>query len=366
MTLGVGVAGVGWCGIEHIRCFARNPHTEVRMLCGRDEGRVRQRLAEAGIDLPGVTITTRYEDLVESGDVQVVSIATPNDLHVPQAVLAARAGRHVLLEKPTALDVEGLVALRDAVADGGVRTIVSFELRYNPLLQFVHWLRESGRLGRILYARADYLSRVTDWYGGWDWSITRERGGSHLLLGGCHAMDALRWLSGLEVEEVSAWGMQHTAGYEFPTTMAINLKLSGGAIGQLTSSTDFQMPYTFAINLAGERASVQGTLILWKDEVVDLAELQAANPFADVQLEAAGYGSAGDGSAIRIVPDVLPDSVDTAHHPFQAEVDDLVDAILGERETMLNMAEAQRSMEACLAADRSAANDGMPVRLPLT
>ena len=94
----------------------------------------------------------------------------------------------------------------------GVRTIVSFELRYNPWLRFIRWMRESGRLGRIHFARTNYLSRVTDWYSGWEWCRTVKGGGSHLLAAGCHAVDALRWATGLEIAEVSAYHMQGHAG----------------------------------------------------------------------------------------------------------------------------------------------------------
>jgi predicted dehydrogenase len=130
-----------------------------------------------------------------------------------------------------------------------VRTIVSFELRYNPYLKFVRWLRESGHLGRLHFARVQYLSRVTDWYSGWSWVRTRGSGRSHLLAAGCHAVDALRWCTGLEAAEVSAYHVRHTRGYQWPTTIAVNVRLGrseasgeSGVLGHVTSSTDFQMP----------------------------------------------------------------------------------------------------------------------------
>ena len=172
----------------------------MRFLHGRDEGRVRANLARYGVDAGDARFTKRYEDLLESDDVDIVSIATPNHLHAAQAVAAARAGKHFVLEKPTGLDTRELAAIRDAVRKARVRTIVSFELHYNPYLRFVHWLRKSGRLGRIRFARVQYLSRVTDSYAGWKWVRTRKSGRSHLLAAGCHAVDALRWCSGLEVD----------------------------------------------------------------------------------------------------------------------------------------------------------------------
>ncbi|HVD78114.1 MAG TPA: Gfo/Idh/MocA family oxidoreductase, partial [Vicinamibacteria bacterium] len=184
--LGVGISGIGWCAAEHIKAFGRNPHARIVLLHGRDEERARKKLAGYGADVSGARFTKRYEDLLESDDVDIVSITTPNHLHADQAVAAARAGKHLVIEKPTALNVRDLARIRDAVRRARVRTIVSFELHYNPYLRFVHWLRASGRLGRIRFARVQYLSRVTDWYAGWEWVRKRKTGGSHLLAAGCH------------------------------------------------------------------------------------------------------------------------------------------------------------------------------------
>jgi len=361
--LGVGVSGIGWCASQHIKAFLKNPYTEVRWLHGRDESRVRATLAKQGVEVQGARFTKRYEDLLQSDDVDIVSITTPNDMHAAQAVAAAKAGKHIVLEKPTGLDTRELRAIRDAVKRAKVRTIVSFELRYNPYLKFVHWLRASGRLGRIRFARVQYLSRVLDWYAGWNWVRTKKGGGSHLLAAGCHAMDGLRWLSGLEPVEVSAFHTKFTKGYEWPTSIMANMKLQNGALGHVSSSTDFMMPYTFGVELMGDKLSVRDTLIAWQDQKLDLEELRRANPFPNVKLEEARYGSAGP--AVRIVTDIMPDSVDVAHHPFQDEIDELVDAVRRRRETSISVFDAQKTMEACLAADLSAAKGGKPVKLPL-
>ncbi|PYQ41152.1 MAG: hypothetical protein DMF77_16655 [Acidobacteria bacterium] len=362
-TLGVGISGIGWCAAEHIKAFLKNPHTEVRFLHGRDEARVREKLSRYGVAVPGARFTTRYEDLLQSDEVDIVSITTPNHLHAAQAVAAARAGKHFVLEKPTGLDTRELVRIRDAVRKAKVRTIVSFELHYNPYLRFVHWLRESGRLGRIRFARVQYLSRVTDWYSGWDWVRKKSSGGSHLLAAGCHAVDALRWCSGLEPVEVSALHTRFTEGYEWPTTIAANMKLQKGAIGHVTSSTDFMLPYTFGVELMGDKATVRDTLVTWhKDQPLEVDELRRANPFPEVKLLDAQYGS---GSPALRIDCLMPDSADVSHHPFQGEMDELVEAVRSRRETHLSVFDAQKTMEVCLAADLSAGKGGRPVRLPL-
>jgi len=360
--LGVGISGIGWCAAEHLKAFGRNPHARVVLLHARDEERARKKLADYGADVSGARFTTRYEDLLEADEVDIVSITTPNHLHADQAVAAARAGKHLVVEKPTALSVRELVRLRDAVRRAKVRTIVSFELHYNPYLRFVHWLRASGRLGRIRFARVQYLSRVTDWYAGWDWVRKRKTGGSHLLAAGCHAVDALRWCSGLEAVEVSAYHTRFTEGYEWPTSIEVNVKLEKGALGHVTSSTDFMLPYTFGVELMGDRASVRDDLVCWKDEPMDLEALRAANPFPDVKLVEGRYGS---GSPSIRIDTRMPDSADVSHHPFQGEMDELVDAVRKGRETHLSVFDAQKTMELCLAADLSATKGGRPVRLPL-
>jgi predicted dehydrogenase len=362
--LGVGICGVGWCGAQHIQAFQKNPHSEVTWLYGGgDEARTRASAARHKVDLPHPRIARTYDELINASDVDIVSIASPNHLHADQAVAAAAAGKHILLEKPTGLTVPELVRIRDAVKAAGVRTIVSFELRYNALIKFAHWLRESGTLGDIRFARVQYLSRVTDWYSGWEWVRTIEGGGSHLLAAGCHAVDALRWCSGREAVAVSALQTKFTEGYEWPTSILVNLALEGGALGHVTSSTDFMMPYNFQIELMGDRATLRQELLQWEKAPLDLEALKAANPFPDVHLEAGTDASGRPGILIKCP---TPNTADVSHHPFQAEIDELVDCVREGRETMLNVFDAQKTMEICIAADQSAGAGGNPVRLPLT
>ena len=366
--LGVGIVGIGWVAVEHLRAFLHNPRVAVVALCTRNEGRARERLRQAGVEVPEARFIRRYDDLLAAADVDIVSIATPNHLHAGQAVAAARAGKHMLLEKPTGLDLRELRAIRDAVRKAGVRTIVSFELHYNPYLRFAKWLREEGWLGGIRFARVQYLSRVTDWYSGWRWVRTKKSGRSHLLAAGCHAVDALRWCTGLEVTEVSAYHTHYTAGYQWPTSIVVNLRLAGGSerggppLGQLTSSTDFHMPYAFGVELMGDRATLRDDLLLWHDSPVDLDALRRACPWKDVDFHE--HRTTTGARAIRIDTE-MPGSADVAGHPFQGEIDELVECVLAGRETHLNVFDAQTTMEVCLAADRSAEKGGRPVRLPL-
>jgi len=361
-TLGVAVCGIGWCAAQHIAAFERNPHARITWLCSRDIERARATLAHHALAVPDARFTTRFEDVLEARDVDIVSIATPNHLHADQAVAAAGAGKHLLLEKPTGLDAAELARIRDAVRRAGVRTIVSFELHYNPFLKFARWLREDGWLGGIRFVRTQYLSRVTDWYSGWSWVRTRASGRSHLLAAGCHAVDALRWCGGREAIAVSALQTHFTDGYEWPTSILVNLQLEGSALGHVTSSTDFMLPYSFGVEMMGDRGTLRQDLIQWLDAPIDLDALARANPFRDVRLEAASDGAGRPAIRIRCT---MPESADVSHHPFQGEIDELVACVLEGRDTSIDVFDAQKTMEICIAADRSAERGGQPIALPL-
>src|SRR5262245_28310086 len=119
--LGVAICGAGWCASQHISAFQRNPHTTITWICGRDLERTRAAAAKAGVASTDARISTNYDEVLAAQNVDIVSITTPNHLHADQAVAAARAGKHMVLEKPTGLDAPELIRIRDAVRNAGVR-----------------------------------------------------------------------------------------------------------------------------------------------------------------------------------------------------------------------------------------------------
>ena len=105
----------------------------------------------------------------------------------------------------------------------------------------------------------------------------------------------------------------------------MNLKLEGNALGHVTSSTDFMMPYAFSVELMGDRATLRQDLIQWLDEPITADELTAANP---VEGCASSPRSTTPGGRPSASVTAMPGSADVTHHPFQDEIDDLVESIL--------------------------------------
>ncbi|MBP8952319.1 MAG: Gfo/Idh/MocA family oxidoreductase [Armatimonadetes bacterium] len=338
--LGCAIWGAGWVSGEHLKAYVKNADCEVVAVGSRRESSARNVAAAAGLDPDTISVYTEYDQLMADDRVQLVSICTPNHLHVAEGVKAAAAGKHMIMEKPMAMSVDGIRELRDAVRESGVKSLVSFVLHWNPGLVNAKALVEAGAIGDVFYAEADYWHGVSDWYAGWEWARKIETGGSSFLFGGCHAVDAIRWLTGLEIVEVAGYAGGWDERYEYPATVVAAVKWSNGAVGKISSSVDCVMPYQFNIDIMGKDGSIRGNRV-WSKKL-----LPAASGWTEV-------------------PGVQPDSGDVEHHPFEGEIDHMVNAILKDTRPCPDIEDAVKTHEVCIAVDTSAANGGEPVKLPL-
>ncbi len=337
-TLGVAVVGTGWVAGEHIRAYQANPHTEVRAIVSRNRDRGHAKAEEYGLqNCRGYDL----DEMLEAPGINIVSICTPHHLHAEQGVACAQAGKHLLLEKPVALNLEELRRLQAAVAAAKVRTLVSFVLRWNPLFQTIRSLLAEGVVGKLFYGEVDYFHAIGPQYSGYEWNIKKEVGGSSLLTAGCHAVDGLRWFMGKKAVEVFAlanFSAQNPLHYEYEPNSVTLVKFEDGSMGKVASSIECVMPYTFNIELLGDGGTIRNNQVFSK-------RWAGQNGWATI-------------------PTVLPDSGDVRHHPFQEEIDHFVDCILNQRESHANIEDAALTHEICFASEISA-RENRPVQLPL-
>jgi len=338
--LGVGIVGAGWVAGEHIQAFQTNPHTEVLALCSRTESRAKAKAVECGVRCK---VYTDYEQMLGHEGLDIVAIATPPDGHRDQAVAAAQAGKHLLLEKAMATTLEDARAIRDAVAKAGIKTVVSFVLRWNPLFEIIRTQLADNAIGDVFLAEVDYFHGIGPWYKQYEWNVKKAVGVSSLLSAGCHAVDALRWFMGGEITEVFQYATfgkgPDFEDYEYNPTSCTICKFSDGRIGKAASSIECIQPYVFNINLVGTHGTIKNNLLFSKTKFPGQVDW--------VQ-----------------VPTILPDSGDVRHHPFTVEVAHLVECIQQDKESHVNVADAYTTHEVCFAADLSA-EEGRPVKLPL-
>lgn len=334
-TLGVAIHGAGWVAAEYLKAVKQNAHAEVRVVSSRRAESARARLAEASIE---ADVETDLEKVLRRPDVDVVAICTPNERHPEETIAAAQAGKHVIIEKPVAMDVASLHRMRDAVRAAGVKTVVGFVLRWHPLFRTVKALVQDGALGAVFLAETGYYSQIGPWYTGFEWARTRAQGGSNLLFAGCHAVDALRWFAG-DVAEVSAFETRgHDAAWEYAPTIAATMKLASGGVAVLTSSFEVPMPYTFPVQLHGTKGAFRDGKLYSKEKLPGQTDWMT-------------------------VPTLSLGSADVSFFPFGALVDHFTECILTDTESHCNLEDAVKTHEVCLAADRSAAEGGRPVRL---
>lgn len=186
-TLRAGVIGLGWAGRQHMAAYASQADVELVALAGMEA----DQLADLG-DQYEIATEHRYADwadLVGSGAVDVVSIATPTTLHAPIAIAALDAGIHVLSEKPMAENAEVGQTMVDAARRNERVLEVSFNHRRRGDVQVLKQLIDAGVLGEIYYAKAGWLRRQgIPGMGSW---FTRQAtsGGGPLMDIGVHMLD---------------------------------------------------------------------------------------------------------------------------------------------------------------------------------
>jgi predicted dehydrogenase len=336
----VGVVGTGWVSGEHVRAFEANSRTKVVALCGRTLESARAKAAELGLKC---ALFDDYHKFLQHEGMDIVSIATPPNLHRDEAVAAARAGKHLLLEKAMATTLPDIREINEAVGSAGVKSVVSFVLRWNPLFEIIKRQLAAGTIGNLFYGEVDYFHGIGPWYGQFHWNVKKDIGGSSLLSAGCHALDALRWFMGGDVAEVfqyAAFGRgKDFIQYEYAPTTVTVLKFRDGRVGKVASCIECIQPYVFNINLVGTEGTIRNNKIFSRQ-------------------------SFPGQTAWAEVPTILPDSGDVTHHPFQAEVDHLIHCIDNDVESHVNVADAYKTHEIVLAADLSG-QQGRPVTLPL-
>lgn len=156
-TIGIGIIGSGAIALaNHLPGFALCPNTRVVALCDSNP----QTLAAAS-QRTGITATfTDYHELLRCDDVHAIVIATPNFLHAPITIAAARAGKHVLCEKPIAMNTVEAVQMASDCDAANVRHMTAFTYRFVPAMRYMTHLLKRGDIGEPYHFRAQ---RFQDW-----------------------------------------------------------------------------------------------------------------------------------------------------------------------------------------------------------
>ncbi|MEM6916433.1 MAG: Gfo/Idh/MocA family oxidoreductase [Verrucomicrobiota bacterium] len=335
----VGIIGYGWAATAHADAINSTTQGSVGAVFSS------RPLDDAEVSKAHGSEIKTYTDLgamLSSDEIDVVSVTSYPDQHREQAIAAAEAGKHIILEKPMALSWEDCKAIHEAVVANNVKACVCFELRY--ISQFLTTTRilDEGLIGEIHYGEIDYYHGIGPWYGQYRWNTTKEKGGSSLLSAGCHALDALLLCMGNEVEEVTAYETTSKneifQKYEYATTTASILKFKNGSVGKVASVIDCLQPYYFHTHLVGS----EGSLL-------------------DNQIYSTKFGLRDKKWAD--LPMAMADSGDVADHPYADQFQAFFDALDEGRDMpRTSMGEALETFRVLFACDKSA-KEGRPVQV---
>src|SRR3954469_7223316 len=195
--LGIGVVGYGYWGPNLVRNFSINPATRVVSVSDLDPAR----LGAMGQVYPGVTTTTRYDDLLKDSSIDAIAIATPVHTHYELAIAALKAGKHVLVEKPLAPSAELVTRLIDEADRRGLTLMVDHTFLYTPAVQKIRQLIADGTIGDVYYyngTRASLGLFQSDVNVIWDLAV--------------HDLSIIQYILDEEPVAVSATGASHVVG----------------------------------------------------------------------------------------------------------------------------------------------------------
>lgn len=258
MTDPLRVAVVG-CGLAarrlHFPAYAALPDAEVVVVAS---GR-RSTAEEAAKEFDVPRVAERWEDVVDDPEVDAVDVCTPNTLHAPVAAAAARAGKHVLVEKPMATTAEDADAMVVAARDAGVVLAVAHNLRFVPVYEEARRIVAEGAIGRIVGGRAILAHAGPDetWgaTGDWFWTEADAGGGAFLDLG-VHVVDLVRWIVDEPVVEVAAMSSRTRKPTFADDASAAVLRFDGDALVSVQASWTVRPHADAELVLHGERGTL--------------------------------------------------------------------------------------------------------------
>jgi UDP-N-acetyl-2-amino-2-deoxyglucuronate dehydrogenase len=214
--------------------------------------------ARASAEQEGVPAFSSYEEMLQRVECDIVSICTPSGLHAAHGALAARAGKHVITEKPMAISLGQADELVKACDDAGVFLFVVKQNRLNPPIQLLRRAVDKGRFGRIFIANTTVRwQRPQEYYDAAPWRGTWEFDGGAIMNQASHYVDLIQWLVG-PVESVMAKTATQARRIEAEDSGVALLKFRSGALGVIEVNVlTYPRNIEGSITILGEKGSVK-------------------------------------------------------------------------------------------------------------
>jgi len=335
------LAGCGRISTNHFAALAEHAgRAELVAVCDTDPARL-----QAAVERTGARGFDSLDALLAGSDADIVALTTPSGLHPQQAIACARAGRHVLSEKPMATQWDAGVAMVRACRDAGVKLFVVKQNRLNATLQLLKQAIDGKRFGRIHMVTVNvFWTRPQSYYDDAPWRGRWDLDGGAFMNQASHYVDMVDWLVG-PVDNVHAYTATQLRDIEAEDSGVMSLRLRAGGLASINvSMLTYPRNLEGSITVLGERGTVRiGGVAVNR---IEHWEFDEHRPEDDTAKDAS----------------YAPTSVYGFGHPlYYANV---IDTLRGQAHAQVDGYEGLRSLEVIIAAYRSA-RDGVRVGLPL-
>jgi predicted dehydrogenase len=339
----IGLIGAGWIGTEHARNLSANPRAELVAIADFNRANA-EKVRDAYS--PQAEVVVDYRQLLERKDVDAVYICSPNAMHAEMSIAAARNGKHIMCEKPMAVTLEDCARIRSAVKAAGIRYLIGYHRRFNPLYQHVKGMLDQGLLGKPVFVESDYIHHVPGDWAIWEWLGKESIAGSLFHAGAGHNVDLLRFLCG-EIVEVSCFkdiAIPRKVQVETEDVAVALFRFAGGAIGKALLLLGGITPFTFHFALYGTRGTVRDNRV-WLDTIP--------------RFDQPGH----EGDCLELPHSWIPDNVQGGVSETWSKLDDcFVDILTSGAPSPNDIDSAFRTSRVCFAV-LEAARTGSSVRL---
>jgi len=348
MTTGFGVIGCGMIAHFHARAIA--DIRGAKLIGGYDE---LPAAAEKFAKATGCKAYSSLKKMLADEAIDVVTVGTPSGAHMEPAVAAARAGKHVIVEKPLEVNLRRCDKIIAECEKAGVTLSTIFPSRFHEPSVEIKRAIEAGRFGRLTAGDAIVKwYRTQEYYDSGAWRGTwRLDGGGALMNQAIHSVDLLTWLMGPVAEIRAQFAMLAHKRIEVEDVAAATLRFDNGALGIIEASTAIYPGYLKRIEIHG----TAGSAIMEEEDIIkwDFARSRARDKAIRQKMarQKSGGGGAADPAAI-------------GHHGHTRQFKDVLSAIRKGTRPLVDGPEGRRSVEIILGIYK-AAETGRTVKLPL-
>lgn len=324
--VGFGIIGAGMIAEHHARAMADVEN--VRLIGFYDPtDAVKTRAAQFGC-----RAYSSFEEFLADPEIDAVTIATPSGLHGSISIQAARAGKHILCEKPLELTLEKIDAMIATCEENHVLLSSVFQARFTRPVQLVHDAMRAGRFGRMVLASGQMRwYREPSYYTSSSWRGTwKLDGGGALMNQAIHMIDLLIYINGAP-EEVFAFSGTLTHSIEVEDNLCATVKYRNGSFGTIEVSTSCAPGFPRRVEFSGST----GTVAFEEDKITRWDFVQPLEEDDAIRNELFGIADAKGGKS--------PMNISTYGHTCQ--IRDLATAILTGKPLVLDGREGRRAVE---------------------